>query len=214
LEIIDAKGESQGRIQLVNAFFSGVEALLSLKLEAGAAAQMFIVAMHLEGDDWRIDNFGAWDNTDLGLRKLVHQPTQAEKNEAATQQTLDDITSALRSYAQRFPRAGFPSHLDMLTATANQEATEEHAGLLDASFAADPIIKSGFEFRYTLTDRSSEFFLGGHLPAIRGAFRITARPVEYGKTGTRSYMANQNGVHATTDNRDATEDDPAPEDPD
>jgi hypothetical protein len=218
-EIIDPKGETKGTVKLVNTFFSGVEALLSLKFESDDGWQMFIVAMHLEGDDWRIDNFGAWENTDLGLHKLVHQPTEIEKNEAAAQEILSDLERALYGYVQRFPRAGLPSRLHMLTATPGEEATEEHAGLLDASFAAEPLIKSGYEFRYMVTDRGSEASLEGHIPfGIYPAYRITARPVEYGKTGTKSYMdersAERSGVHATTENRDATEDDPAPDDPD
>jgi len=214
-DVIDAVGKTKGRVKLVNSFFSGAETLLWLKLESDEAPQMFIVAMHLEGDDWRIDNFGTWENTDLGLRKLVHQPTRAEKNEAAAQETLNDLRGALLNYVQRFPGAGFPSQLQMLTATADQEATEEHAGLLDASFAADPLVKSGYEFRYLLTDRGGETIMLGERSMLdRGSFRITARPVEYGKSGTTSYMVDQDGMHATTENRNATENDPGVEDPD
>lgn len=213
-DVIDAEGASKGRIQLVNAFFSGVEVLLSLKLESDDAPQMFIVAMHLEGQDWRIDNFGTWENTDLGLRKLVHQPTEMEKNETAVRETLATISGALARYVQKFPRIGFPAHLHMLTATANQEATEEHAGLLDAAFAGEPLVMNGYEFRYLLIRRGHMQYVNGMSLVDRGDFRITARPVEHGKTGSRSYLVTLSSSHATTENRDATEDDSAPEDPD
>ncbi|HKF23584.1 MAG TPA: hypothetical protein VKE93_18565 [Candidatus Angelobacter sp.] len=217
-EIIDPKGESKGTVKLVNTFFSGVEALLSLKFESEDGWQMFIVAMHLEGDDWRIDNFGPWENTDLGLRKLVHQPTEAEKNDSAALATLNEIVRALSIYAQRFPRVGFPAQLHVLTGNSGEERTEEHAGLLDPSFAAEPLTKGGYEFRYTLTRRGEAQYLAGDLFAgDAGEFRLTARPVEYGKTGFRSYTvsgAYQGGVHATAENREATEEDPAPDDPD
>jgi hypothetical protein len=108
-EIINQQGEIKGKVKLANAFTSGLESLLSLKFESGQGVQMFVVAMHLEGDDWRIDNFGAWENTDLGLRKLVHQPTQLEKNEAAAQETLRAIIIAVLNYAQQFPRLAFQS---------------------------------------------------------------------------------------------------------
>lgn len=217
-DVIDAKGETKGQVKLVNAFFSGAETLLWLELESDDKPQMFIVAMHLEGDDWRIDNFGAWENADLGLRKLVHQPTEMEKNEAAAYETLNQLERALYGYVQRFPRAGLPSRLHLLTAKADEEAAEEHAGLLDASFAAEPLIKSGYEFRYVVTDRGGGALLEGHIPfGMHGGYRITARPVEYGKTGIRSYLDSRSvessGVHTTTENRDATEDDPPPEDP-
>jgi hypothetical protein len=214
-EIIDPEGESKGKIKLANAFTSGREALLSLRLESKGNTQMFIVTMHLEDDEWRIDNFGAWQNTDLGLPKLVHQPTQAEKNEAAAQAALGTITRALNLYATQFPRSGYPARLQMLTGAANEEASEERAGLLDASLTGDPAIKNGYEFRYTLTRRGNVWYLGGVLPVFeRGGFRITATPVDFGKTGSRNYLATENGVHATTEQRDATDDDPVPDDPD
>jgi hypothetical protein len=215
-EIINQQGEIKGKVKLANAFTSGLESLLSLKFESGQGVQMFVVAMHLEGDDWRIDNFGAWENTDLGLRKLVHQPTQLEKNEAAAQVTLRAIIIAVLNYAQQFPRLGFPVELQALVgATSDHETTEGHGGLLDASFTREPLVKNGYEFRYTLTRRGNLQYLHGVLPVYdSGEFRITASPTEFGKTGSRNYMANQNGVHVTSENRDATDDDPAPEDPD
>lgn len=35
--------------------------------------------MHLEDDEWLIDDFGQWEKSDLGLTKLLHQPTAIEK---------------------------------------------------------------------------------------------------------------------------------------
>src|SRR5215471_17709171 len=221
-EIINQQGGIKGKVKLANAFTSGLESLLSLRFESSDGAQMFIVTMHLEGDDWRIDNFGAWENTDLGLRKLVHQPTELEKNEAAARETLTTITRALWNYAQRFPRIGFPVHLQVLTgATGDDNASEEHAGLLDASFTHEPLVKNGYEFRYTLTRRGNVQYLFGAASANGrveftfdlGEFRITASPTDFGKTGSRNYLATQNGVHVTTENRDASDDDPAPDDP-
>jgi hypothetical protein len=171
--------------------------------------------MHLEGDDWRIDNFGAWENTDLGLRKLVHQPTESEKNEAATQETLTALMNALVIYAQRFPRIGFPAQLNVLTGSKSNDASEEHAGLLDASFASEPLVKNGYEFRYTLIGRGGLQYAAGVIPIYdHGEFQLTATPIQFGKTGSRNYLANQSGVHVTTANRVATDDDPAPDDPD
>src|SRR5262249_12922744 len=64
-EIVNQQGEIKGKVRLANAFTSGLESLLSLRFESSDGSQMFIVTMHLEGDDWRIDNFGAWENTAL-----------------------------------------------------------------------------------------------------------------------------------------------------
>src|SRR5262249_49482688 len=48
-EIIDEKGVSQGKVKLENAFISGMEAMLPLRIESEGDAQVFIVTMHLEG---------------------------------------------------------------------------------------------------------------------------------------------------------------------
>jgi hypothetical protein len=44
-----------------------------------------------------------------------------------------------------------------------------------------------------------------------GSYEITATPVEFGKTGSKNYLANPN-LHVTSQNRPATDDDPAPQD--
>lgn len=211
-EIIDADGDTKGKVILANAFISGVDAMLPLQFESDNGSQTFIVTMHLEGDDWRLDSFGPWEKTDLGLRKLVHQPTEMEKNEAAALQTLVSLLSALRTYAQRLPRIGYPSNLRSLTLPLpldppSAELANLKDPLLDESFAADPLIKNGYQFRYLLTGTGNGEF------GRPGDFVITAMPVEFGKTGTKSYLANHySGIHVTVENRPATDEDPRPGD--
>ena len=72
-EILDGDGNSKGKVRLANAFISGVEALLPLELDLSDGTQDFIVTMHLEDDEWRIDDFGPWEKNDLGLAKLLHR---------------------------------------------------------------------------------------------------------------------------------------------
>ncbi|HSK43692.1 MAG TPA: hypothetical protein VLA83_07380, partial [Candidatus Binatia bacterium] len=108
-EILDEDGNSKGKVRLANAFTSGVDALLPLELELSGNTQDFIVTMHLEGDEWRIDDFGPWEKNDLGLAKLLHEPTEMEKNEAAAIRTIGIMGQALNRYASRFPPIGYPS---------------------------------------------------------------------------------------------------------
>ena len=205
-EILDENGDSKGKVRLANAFVSGVDALLPLELEFSDSTQEFIVTMHLEGDEWRIDDFGPWEKNDLGLGKLVHQPTELEQNEAAARETLSTLIGALQHYASRFPKTGFPFNLRMLT--TSMESENIYAGkepLLDESFAAEPLIKNGYIFQYLLTS------VGDGGEHGWGSYEITATPVEFGKTGSKSYMADPN-LHVTSQNRPATDDDPVPQD--
>lgn len=201
-EIFDGDGNSKGKVKLANAFISGTEALLPLEIDLEDGAQNFIVTMHLEDDEWRIDDFGPWEKNDLGLEKLVHQPTRMEKNEAAARETLQEIARAVRQYGYQRMRMGLPLGLSDLTepVEGNGDPPEPY---LDKSFAADPLIKDGYIFRYMRTQ------IGGGQQGI-GLFEITAAPVEFGKTGSKNFFVDMYGMHATSENRPATADDPAP----
>jgi hypothetical protein len=205
-EILDEDGNSKGKVRLANAFISGVDALLPLELELSGNTEDFIVTMHLEGDEWRIDDFGPWEKNDLGLGKLVHQPTEMEQNEAAARDTINMLVGALQRFASRFPKTGFPFNLRMLTTSSEPENVYSGSGpLLDESFAADPLIKNGYIFQYLLMS------VGDGQQQGWGSFEITATPVEFGKTGSKNYLANPS-LHVTSQNRPAADDDPAPQD--
>jgi hypothetical protein len=148
-EILDEDGNSKGKVRLANAYISGVDALLPLELELSGNTEDFIVTMHLEGDEWRIDDFGPWEKNDLGLGKLVHQPTEMEQNEAAARDTINMLVGALQRFASRFPKTGFPFNLRTLTTSLQPENVYSGSGpLLDESFAAEPLIKNGYIFQY------------------------------------------------------------------
>ena len=205
-EIVDGAGKSKGRIRMANAFISGIDALLPLEIESSDGPQAFIVTMHLEDHEWRIDNFGPWEKNDLGLEKLLHQPTEMENNETAARETIAEIANALRMYGRRHPHAGFPHSLATLTQDeSGPDIAALNQPLLSESFAADPLIKNGYLFRYLLTrtgDGESYF----------GEYELTAVPVEYGKTGAKTFFADRYRVHMSKENRPATQDDPMPQD--
>ena len=204
-EILDGNGNSKGKVRLANAFISGVDALLPLQLELSGGTQDFIVTMHLEGDEWRIDDFGPWEKNDLGLAKLLHDPTEMEKNEDAATETINTLIRALNRYASFFPLSGYPSRLrDLTTPMKSAGADVQSDSLLDESFAAEPLIKDGYVFRYLLTSAGGD-------QGDWGSYEITATPIEFGKTGSKSYLANPD-LHVTSENRPATADDPAPQD--
>src|SRR5262249_34403096 len=157
------------------------------------------VAMHLENDDWRIDNFGEWQSVDLGLDKLTHQPTEMEKNEAAARETINAIEGALNRYAGSY-RYGFPSQLGTLTGKQGEEASPDHASILDESFAAEPLVKDGYLFRYRLIETGGWQQIGPLQMPVRGRYEIKATPLEYGKTGFKNFLSTESDSHVTTEN--------------
>jgi hypothetical protein len=161
--------------------------------------------MHLEGDEWRIDDFGPWEKNDLGLAKLLHKPTEMEKNETAATRTIRTLIQALNGYASFFPQTGYPLSLRVLTTPVESGNVDGGSySLLDQSFAAEPLIKDGYVFRYLLTSAGGD-------EGAWGSYEITATPVEFGKTGSRNYLADPT-LHVTSENRPATDDDPTPDD--
>jgi hypothetical protein len=208
-EIIDEDGDLKGKVTLDNAFISGLEAMLPLRFETpGGDSQSFIVTMHLEDDEWRIDDFGPWTKTDLGLAKLLHEPTEMEDNEAAARKTLTTIYRALMNYATVHPAVGYPSGLRALIAplVLRHHGVTVEMSMLDESFTADPLIRNGYRFRYQQTGT------GNGTTDDVGSFELTAVPVEFGKTGGKSFFINENGrLRTTTENRPATAQDRADE---
>jgi len=202
-EIVDEDGDQKGKVRIPDAFFSGTQAVLPLEVQVNDYTQNFIVTMRLEDNEWRIDNFGPWEKSDLGLEKLLHQPTEMEKNEAAARNTLSQILSALRQYGWQHAPTGVPAELSALTEPVDRGKDAEPGAYLDSSFAAAPLIKNGYQFRYVRTA------IGGPGQGP-GEFELTATPVEFGKTGAKNYFSNFYQVHVTSENRPANAEDPAP----
>src|ERR1700704_1648593 len=132
---------TKGKVTLDNAVISGLDAMLPLQIETAAASQTVIVTMHLENDQWRIDGFGQWEKDDLGLGKLLHQPTTIEKNEAVAQKTLETIARAAGFYANVEPALGYPSSLRELAVSKSFDALKRRLYPLDESFAVEPLLK-------------------------------------------------------------------------
>ena len=210
--LVGSDGQTRGKITLAAAFISGVKAMVPLRFQWQNGAQTYIVTMHLDGDDWRIDAFGPWDKRDPGLKDLLHQPTEVEKNNTSAEETLTRLQNALSIYANRFPQYGYPHRLvpltvwPPLTAQLSEEMARLVRPLLEPAFAKDPAVLNGYEFHYLLT-------MPGNGPDSPGQYEITASPVEFGKTGSHHYLITQSGsASCTTEDRPATEDDSCDED--
>lgn len=210
--VVGSDGESRGKITLAAAFISGVNAILPLRFQSKDGMQIYIVSMHLADDEWRIDDFGPWDKRYTGLKDLLHQPTQVEKNNSSAEDTLNHLRNALISYASSVPEYGYPHRLLPLTVRPPIPPDVPEAvahwvqPLLEPAFARNPAVVNGYEFRYLLT-------MPGNGPGSPGEFQITASPVEFGKTGSHHYLMNQSGsVSCTAEDRPATEDDDCDQD--
>ena len=202
-EILDKDGERKGTVRLENAYISGLDALLPLQISSTDNSGTLIVTMHLEDNEWRIQDFGNLSKSDTGLAKLLHEPTEIEQNEETARNALARINGALARYANSHPRIGYPSGLKPLTVPSRQTRFEYpqldrfEYSQLEESFAAEPLTISGYEFRYFLT-------LPGNGKDDPGQYELRATPLEFGKTGVKSFiLSGYSGLRSTRENRPA-----------
>ena len=99
------------------------------------------------------------------------------------------IVTSCVIYVSTYPERGFPARLvDMAPPAAGTEAGPDAADLLDGALASGT--KNGYRFKYVASDTDGDGTLD--------AFQVSARPVEYGKTGNRSFFTDESGVIRST----------------
>jgi type IV pilus assembly protein PilA len=102
-------------------------------------------------------------------------------NEAATVQSMRNITVALSAYRTGYPQCGYPSTLDYLKPGTPTGPTQ--AGFLDNIMANDTFQRSGYIFTYQLVNGV------GDCSALPGAdFYLRANPVTVDRTGLRRFF--------------------------
>ena len=121
-------------------------------------------------------------------------------NEASAGASMRQIITAQITYAIIYPEKGFAARLAELgPPPPGNEPSEKAANQIDPQLASG--VKS--EYRFVLRPRP---------PAAAGivrTFTISARPIEYGVTGVRSFFTDESGViRSTSEDRPATVDDP------
>jgi hypothetical protein len=186
---------------LRHSFASGADAFLELtgRMKSSDSTgyeyeQDIFVFMRLEDGDWRVIEYGNLrQEKNFESEEFLQWMSPAKVNEAAAASTLRTINTTLVTYSTTYPDAGFPPSFKELSGNENDEFSQEHARLLDSRFNQEQVIIDGYEFRYV---RSGD------------GYQVTATPVEYGKTGSRSFFSDESVVLRTTsENRSANEND-------
>jgi hypothetical protein len=180
----------------------GYEALLRLTLQSGqetmySEGTALVWMRYIEGD-WRVfelessNNHSCINLEDPNLfQGLTNRVSKGSETSAVG--SLRIYYTVLASYHSSYPDAGFPSSLDVLGHSDTDDPSANHAGFVDSMLSDPPYEKSGYRFNYQLIDVN------------QGEYTITARPLEFGRTGTRNFFIDQTGViRATTEDREAT----------
>ncbi|HEY6970193.1 MAG TPA: hypothetical protein VJA94_13380 [Candidatus Angelobacter sp.] len=227
-QFVDKAGSVHATLTLVNYFISGTDSVILFHWDSPPnKKELKFAYLRYERGEWRIINFGDWrSEIDLESDGFISEFTSSGRNEKAATLTLLRVLSALSIYARSHPGSGLPTSLDVLSepvveedaqpdadiedGTEEEEEAHDDSGaqkppaapyLADMVFKDNRAIKDGYEFRYLLidplvSDRSA------------GKYQITATPIEFAKTGRKSYFVDQSStIHFTLENRPANEND-------
>jgi len=149
-----------------------------------------------EGGGWKVLSLGLLlINVSELTKQWAEQDLQAR--EAAAIKTLLALADAIGTYRRAFEK--LPESLEQLGPAPKEGISPDAANLVDAQLAAGTHV--GYRFRYRI------------VPAPEGSeskFELAASPVEYGKTGQRSFFLDAEGKLHGADHQGAvaTADDP------
>jgi hypothetical protein len=199
-EVVEKEGQEKTILTFKNTYISGANALVELEIqgqrhgEAKLHSESMFIGMRFEGGEWRVQQLGHWQKTDLEEEFLRNEQPREQVPEAAAASTLRTLNTSIVTYMTTYPDQGCPGSLQALSGRENQEATADHAMLLDQTFLQDPAIKNGYEFHYLRVDQEH--------------YQITAIPLRWGD-GMRSLFTDETAIlRAASENRPANANDP------
>jgi hypothetical protein len=199
-------GETATEAQLSDSVVTGLDAVLRFSIRGTAPLPFEVMAwMRYEEGEWRIRELDpgfryriCFDDPDF-VERFTNREQKA--NESSATQTLYALHFAIQRYSQMFPEMGIPDNLTVLAEpvpTDGDEDTESGTTtFLDPHLAHNDSESGGYRFHY-------EALRGG--PA--GWYVITARPVEFGKSGRFGYVIGESGdIRMIEEDREVTAED-------
>jgi hypothetical protein len=157
-----------------------------------SAASAIQVNMGLvrENGEWKILSLGLV-LLDLPSLELEWDSAEADKNEQAAIESLKDIAEAVETYRRKYAR--LPDSLSSLGPPLHGPENAQSANIVAGDLAAG--MKNGYSFRYVIVGASG---LGA--PA---KFELAATPLNYGRTGHRSFFRDSAGTLRGADRQGA-----------
>jgi hypothetical protein len=136
-------------------------------------------------------------------------PPEMRPGVASATSWLRTINTAAVTYASTYGN-GFPPSLAVLGAPAAGAPDCRKSDLVDPAMAAygNAFVRTGYLYEYRPGPPVVERPAPGCPPGVP-SYTITARPLKYGKTGSRSFFTDETAIiRGTSENRAATANDP------
>ena len=156
----------------------------------GANVHQITMGLVRENSEWKLLSLGLL-LLDLPALEVEWDSAEIESTERNAVETLNRVAGAVESYRNKYLR--LPESLANLGPPLHGAANAESAGLLDSDLANG--MKNGYTIRYVIVGAST---LGA--PA---KYELAATPLQYGRTGRRSFFRDSNGTLHAADRRGA-----------
>jgi hypothetical protein len=151
---------------------------------AGASVHQITMGLVREDGDWKLLSLGLL-LLDLPALELEWDAAEMESTEKGAIEALKRVSTAVEAYRNRYLH--LPESLANLGPPLHGAANGEAAGFLDSDLANG--MKNGYAIRYVIVGAST---LGA--PA---KYELAATPLQYGRTGRRSFFRDSSGaLHA------------------
>jgi hypothetical protein len=147
----------------------------------GENVHVITMGLVREDGEWKLLSLGVLF-LDLPALEVEWDTEEMEATETGAIVALKKIADAMEAYRQKFGR--LPESLANLGPPLHGAANGDAAGLVDSDLATGQ--KNGYGFRYVIVGAST---LGA--PA---KYALAATPLQYGRTGKRSFFRDANGV--------------------
>jgi hypothetical protein len=207
LFVVGKDDRSSGYLHVIREISNGAEAVEEIefcpKQEGTSPGRCFsgFAIMKLQEGEWRLAEIAGGEGANFEdpkfLASLDTAPVNA--NESSAVGGLRTLNTAIVSYQVSFPDQGTPSALSSLGSSGpdQHEPSAEHAMLVDPALGCNQstCIKLGYLYQYNRLSKEK--------------YVITARPVKFDDSGTRSFFTDESGViRATSEDREPTVKDP------
>jgi hypothetical protein len=147
----------------------------------GDTTHQATIGLVRENGEWKILSLGLLF-LDLPELEVEWDAAEMETNESTAIESLKKLSAAIETYLHTYTR--LPQSLANLGPPLHGSPNAESAGLVDSDLATEA--KNGYTFRYVI--------VGGTSAGAEAKFEVAARPSNYGRTGTRSFLRDANGV--------------------
>jgi len=182
-------------MQIGGAEFRDNIAFLPMELRSaadstGANVHQITMGLVREDGEWKLLSLGLL-LLDLPALEVEWDAAEMESTERDAIEALKKVSAAVEAYRNKYLR--LPESLANLGPPLHGAANGEAAGFIDSDLANG--MKNGYAIRYVIVGAST---LGA--PA---KYELAATPLQYGRTGRRSFFRDSNGALHAADRRGA-----------